>query len=90
MDGLALTVLKDTLNRVTELTKTEGSCGMLDCVTAVQGYTELCEIDPTNVCYPQKLRRAMADLAGIVEAKQQYLLANRLMMIASLIPPAHC
>lgn len=90
MDGLALIVLKDTLNRITELTKSEGSCGMLDCVSAIQGYTELCAIDPTNCGYRQKLRRAMTDLAVIVEEKQQLLLANRLMMIVSMIPAARC
>ena len=86
MDGLSLIVLADTLDRITELAKPEDSSGMLDCVTAVRGYTELCAIDPTNSGYPQKLRAAVTDLARIVEDKRQFFLASRLAMIKEMIP----
>src|SRR3982750_1573045 len=82
MDGFSLVVLENTLDSVAELTQREEGSPILDCVTEVRGYAELCALHPADGRYSHQLRQAMTNLAGMVQEKREFILAVRLEMIA--------
>ena len=82
MDGFSRVVLENTLDSVAELTQSEDSSRILDCVTEIRGYAALCALHPSDQGYSLKLRQATTHLADLVEEKREFILATRLEMIA--------
>lgn len=82
MDGFSLVVLENTLDSVAELTQSEEGSKILDCVTEIRGYAELCALHPTDGRYSHQMRQAMTHLARLVQERREFILAVRLEMIA--------
>jgi hypothetical protein len=74
--------LEITLESIAESTKSGGNARILDYVTEIRSYAELCRTHPIDSRYAHQLRQAMTDLATLVHEKGKFLLAVRLEMIA--------
>ena len=89
MDIFAFIVLEDTLDKLAKRrSPLQKHSRMDECMTVIRACMDLIVINPDSGIYTNKIRQALAELAGIARQNGEITVAGRLKMVVQQLGSA--